>query len=171
MPGPLIYTMFRTPLGWTGVAATPAGICRVVLSLSGEPGFLKILRTLHPSPKRSGDKLASVKEEFHLYFQGMLKQFSCKLDLTSGTRFQQQVWRKLMTIPFGKTRSYQWVARSINRPKAFRAAGNANGRNPVPVIVPCHRVIRQNGSLGGFTGGAHLKQFLLDLEARSYGAI
>jgi len=171
MPGPLIYTMFRTPLGWTGVAATPAGICRVVLSLPGEPGFLKILRTLHPSPKRSGDKLASVKEEFHLYFQGMLKQFSCKLDLTSGTRFQQQVWRKLMTIPFGKTRSYQWVARSINRPKAFRAAGNANGRNPVPVIVPCHRVIRQNGSLGGFTGGTHLKQFLLDLEARSYGAI
>jgi len=171
MPGPLIYTMFRTPLGWTGVAATPAGICRVVLSLSGEPGFLKILRTLHPNPKRSGDKLASVKEEFHLYFQGMLKQFSCKLDLTSGTRFQQQVWRKLMTIPFGKTRSYQWVARSINRPKAFRAAGNANGRNPVPVIVPCHRVIRQNGSLGGFTGGTHLKQFLLDLEARSYGAI
>ena len=76
-----------------------------------------------------------------------------------------------MTIPFGKTRSYQWVARSINRPKAFRAAGNANGRNPVPVIVPCHRVIRQNGSLGGFTGGTHLKQFLLDLEARSYGAI
>ena len=171
MPGSLIYTMFRTPLGWTGVAATPAGICRVVLSLPGEPGFLKILRTLHPSPKRSGDKLASVKEEFHLYFQGMLKQFSCKLDLTSGTRFQQQVWRKLMTIPFGKTRSYQWVARSINRPKAFRAAGNANGRNPVPVIVPCHRVIRQNGSLGGFTGGTHLKQFLLDLEARSYGAI
>ena len=171
MPGSLIYTMFRTPLGWTGVAATPAGICRVVLSLPGEPGFLKILRTLHPSPKRSGDKLASVKEEFHLYFQGMLKQFSCKLDLTSGTRFQQQVWRKLMTIPFGKTRSYQWLARSINRPKAFRAAGNANGKNPTPVIVPCHRVIRQNGSLGGFTGGTHLKQFLLDLEARSYGAI
>ena len=171
MPGPLIYTMFRTPLGWTGVAATPAGICRVVLSLSGEPGFLKILRTLHPTPKRSGDKLASVEEEFHRYFQGMLKQFSCKLDLTRGTCFQQQVWRKLMTIPFGKTRSYQWLARSINRPKAFRAAGNANGKNPIPVIVPCHRVIRQNGSLGGFTGGAYLKQFLLDLEARSYGAI
>ena len=171
MAGPLSYSMFRTPLGWTGVATTSAGICRVVLALSGEPEFLKILRTLHPSPKRSRDKLASVEKEFHLYFQGMLKQFSCKLDLTCGTRFQQQVWRKLMTIPVGKTRSYQWLARSINRPKAFRAAGNANGKNPAPVIVPCHRVIRQNGDLGGFTGGTHLKQFLLDLEAKSYGSI
>ena len=171
MPGSLIYTVFRTPLGWTGVAATPAGICRVVLALSGEPDFLKTLRTIHPSPKKSGDKLASVEKEFSLYFQGMLKQFSCKLDLARGTCFQQQVWRKLRTIPFGKTRSYQWLARSINRPKAFRAAGNANGKNPTPVIVPCHRVIRQNGDLGGFTGGTHLKQFLLDLEAKSYGSI
>ena len=171
MPGPLTYTMFRTPLGWTGVAATPAGIYRVALALSGEPEFLKTLRILHPSPEKRGDKLAGVEKEFHLYFRGMLKQFSCKLDLTGGTYFQQQVWRKLMTIPFGKTKSYKWLARSVNRPKAFRAAGNANGRNPVPVIVPCHRVIRQNGDLGGFTGGTHLKQFLLDLEAKSYGTI
>jgi len=171
MPGPLTYTMFRTPLGWTGVAATPAGIYRVALALSGEPEFLKTLRILHPSPEKRGDKLAGVEKEFHLYFRGMLKQFSCKLDLTGGTCFQQQVWRKLMTIPFGKTKSYKWLARSVNRPKAFRAAGNANGRNPVPVIVPCHRVIRQNGDLGGFTGGTHLKQFLLDLEAKSYGTI
>ena len=171
MPGPLTYTMFHTPLGWTGVAATSAGICRVALALSGEPEFLKTLRILHPSPEKRGDKLAGVEKEFHLYFRGMLKQFSCKLDLTGGTCFQQQVWRKLMTIPFGKTKSYKWLARSVNRPKAFRAAGNANGRNPVPVIVPCHRVILQNGSLGGFTGGSHLKQFLFDLEARSYGAI
>ena len=171
MPGPLTYTMFHTPLGWTGVAATPAGIYRVALALSGEPEFLKTLRILHPSPEKRGDKLAGVEKEFHLYFRGMLKQFSCKLDLTGGTCFQQQVWRKLMTIPFGKTKSYKWLARSVNRPKAFRAAGNANGRNPVPVIVPCHRVIRQNGDLGGFTGGTHLKQFLLDLEAKSYGTI
>ena len=171
MPGPLTYTMFHTPLGWTGVAATPAGICRVALALSGEPEFLKTLRILHPSPEKRGDKLAGVEKEFHLYFRGMLKQFSCKLDLTGGTCFQQQVWRKLTTIPFGKTKSYKWLARSVNRPKAFRAAGNANGRNPVPVIVPCHRVIRQNGDLGGFTGGTHLKQFLLDLEAKSYGTI
>ena len=171
MPGPLTYTMFHTPLGWTGVAATPAGICRVALALSGEPELLKTLRILHPSPEKRGDKLAGVEKEFHLYFRGMLKQFSCKLDLTGGTCFQQQVWRKLMTIPFGKTKSYKWLARSVNRPKAFRAAGNANGRNPVPVIVPCHRVIRQNGDLGGFTGGTHLKQFLLDLEAKSYGTI
>ncbi len=171
MPGPLTYTMFHTPLGWAGVAATPAGIYRVALALSGEPEFLKTLRILHPSPEKRGDKLAGVEKEFHLYFRGMLKQFSCKLDLTGGTCFQQQVWRKLMTIPFGKTKSYKWLARSVNRPKAFRAAGNANGRNPVPVIVPCHRVIRQNGDLGGFTGGTHLKQFLLDLEAKSYGTI
>ncbi|MCH8156972.1 MAG: methylated-DNA--[protein]-cysteine S-methyltransferase [Nitrospinae bacterium] len=167
----MFYTLFHTPLGLTGVAATPAGICRVVLSLSSESEFLRTLKTLHPAPQKQPNALARVEKEFHLYFQGRLKRFSCKPDLSCGTRFQQNVWKKLTTIPFGKTRSYKWLAKAADHPQACRAAGNANGRNPVPVIVPCHRVIRQNGDLGGFTGGVHLKRFLLDLETKSHAAL
>ncbi|KMP11613.1 hypothetical protein UZ36_03915 [Candidatus Nitromaritima sp. SCGC AAA799-C22] len=166
-----MYTVFRTPLGLTGVAATPAGICRVVLTLSGEPEFLKTLKSLDPFPQKKTGPLRTVEKEFRLYFRGKLRKFSCKPDLSRGTRFQQRIWKKLMTIPFGKTRSYQWLARATGHPLACRAAGNANGRNPVPLIVPCHRVIRQNGDLGGFTGGIHLKQFLLDLETKSHAAL
>ena len=87
-----------------------------------------------------------------------------------GTSFQQRVWEKLVFIPFGETRSYQWLAVAISQPKAYRAVGNANGKNPIPVIVPCHRVIRKNGDLGGFTGGTHLKKYLLDLEKKYYAS-
>ena len=103
--------------------------------------------------------------------RGRLKNFSFKIDLSQGTQFQQHVWKKLTSIPFGKTRSYQWLATAVSRPKAVRAAGNANGKNPIPLVVPCHRVIRKSGELGGFTGGTHLKKYLLDLEKRYYAAL
>ena len=112
--------------------------------------------------------MTEIENEFHLYFSGRLKKFSCRLDLRQGTGFQQRVWRKLRLIPFGETRSYQWLAKSIHQPKACRAVGNANGKNPIPIIIPCHRVIQKNGSLGGFTGGIDLKRYLLDLEKKSY---
>jgi methylated-DNA-[protein]-cysteine S-methyltransferase len=84
--------------------------------------------------------------------------------LRLGTPFQQKVWKKLTTIPYGKTRSYKWIASAINNRHASRAVGNANGRNPLPIIIPCHRVIRENGELGGYTGGINIKRFLLNLE-------
>ena len=160
----LTYTIFNTPLGETGVAVTPFGICRVVLSVSRESDFIEKLKKLHPSPKKQPNQLKAIEKEFHLYFDKKLKNFSFKLDLRQGTLFQQKVWNKLVSIPFGKTRSYQWLANAIGEPKAFRAAGNANGKNPIPLIAPCHRVIRENGHLGGFTGGSHLKQYLLNIE-------
>jgi len=160
----LTYTIFSTPLGETGVAVTPFGICRVVLSVSRESDFVETLKKLHPSPKKQSNQLKAIEKEFHLYFDKKLKNFSFKLDLRQGTLFQQKVWNKLVSIPFGKTRSYQWLANAIGEPKAFRAAGNANGKNPIPLIAPCHRVIRKNGQLGGFTGGSHLKKYLLNIE-------
>ena len=84
--------------------------------------------------------------------------------MRQGTYFQQLVWQKLAFIPYGETRSYQWLATEIFKPKACRAVGNANGKNPVPLIIPCHRVIQKNGALGGFTGGTHLKRYLINLE-------
>ena len=163
-PHSLKYTIFNTPLGKTGVAITPSGICRVMLSVANESEFLQILKSLHPSPQNKTHKLIAIEKEFHLYFNKKLKTFSFKPDYLQGTHFQRCVWDKLTSIPYGNTKSYQWLASAIGRPKSTRAVGNANGNNPTPLITPCHRIIRKDGTLGGFTGGTHLKQYLLDLE-------
>jgi len=99
------------------------------------------------------------------YFRGQLKAFSLPLNL-AGTPFQIRVWQALQRIPYGETRSYRTLAEDIGKPKAFRAVGNANARNPIPIVIPCHRVINQNGRLGGFGGGLDVKQHLLELERR-----
>ena len=163
----LIYTIFKTPFGKTGVGVTSYGICRVVLSIQSESKFVESLKTIYHSPKKQTRQLIDIEKEFHLYFSGKLKKFSFKPDLRQGTNFQRRVWKKLTFIPFGETRSYQWLAAAIYQPKACRAVGNANGKNPTPIIIPCHRVIQKNGSLGGFTGGTHLKKYLLELEKKS----
>ncbi|MGZ3606022.1 MAG: methylated-DNA--[protein]-cysteine S-methyltransferase, partial [Thermodesulfobacteriota bacterium] len=97
------------------------------------------------------------------YLKGELQRFDCKLNF-EGTPFQKKVWSALTRIPYGQTRSYQEIAKAIGRPKAFRAVGNANGRNSMPLIVPCHRVIESNGGLGGFGHGIEVKKRLLNLE-------
>lgn len=100
------------------------------------------------------------------YFRGRRQTFDLKLDLI-GTDFQRAVWQALLTIPFGETRTYEQIARQIGRPTAMRAVGAANGRNPVSIVVPCHRVIGSSGELTGFAGGLDAKAFLLTLEATS----
>ena len=97
------------------------------------------------------------------YFKRRLKSFDLPL-APQGTPFQQNVWQALLTIPYGQTCSYAEIARQIDSPKAVRAVGNANGRNPIPIIIPCHRVIGSNGSLTGFGGGLPTKTYLLNLE-------
>jgi methylated-DNA-[protein]-cysteine S-methyltransferase len=97
------------------------------------------------------------------YFAGERRMFTIPLDFR-GTDFQQEVWRALLTIPFGETRSYADIARQIGRPSAMRAVGAANGRNPISIITPCHRVIGSNGALTGFAGGLDAKAWLLALE-------
>jgi len=97
------------------------------------------------------------------YFAGDLKTFELPL-APRGTRFQQSVWAELMKIPYGDTTSYGVIAKKLDNPKAVRAVGSANGRNPIPVIIPCHRVVGSDGSLTGFGGGLPTKSFLLNLE-------
>jgi methylated-DNA-[protein]-cysteine S-methyltransferase len=164
----LIYTTFKSPLGKIGVGVTPYGVCRVALSISKESDFVETLKTIYHSPKKQPHQLIEIEKEFHLYFNGELKKFSFKVDLRQGTNFQKRVWKKLTFIPFGETRSYQWLAIAICKPHAYRAVGNANGKNPTPIVVPCHRVIQKNGCIGGFTGGAHFKKYLLDLEKKNH---
>lgn len=107
---------------------------------------------------------SNFKNQFQGYFSGNLKQFDLNLDLI-GTPFQIDVWNALQTIPFGKTVTYSQIATMIGRPKAVRAVGTAIGRNPIPVIVPCHRVIASNGKLGGYSGGLDIKIKLLEIES------
>lgn len=97
------------------------------------------------------------------YFQGKRTIFSLPFKLT-GTPFQLAVWKELQNIPYGKTTSYKEIAQKINKPKAYRAVGMANNKNPLPIIIPCHRVIGSNGKLIGYAGGLKLKNYLLELE-------
>lgn len=109
--------------------------------------------------------LVRAEHELDDYFAGRRSTFSVPLDMR-GTDFQRSVWQALLTIPFGETRSYADIAAQIGRPTATRAVGAANGRNPISIIAPCHRVIGSNGSLTGFAGGLKAKEYLLGLESR-----
>lgn len=107
--------------------------------------------------------LLAAEQQLKEYFAGTRHQFELELDFT-GTAFQKQVWQALLTIPFGETRSYSQIAQQIGNPKAVLAVGAANGRNPISIIAPCHRVIGASGGLTGFAGGLEAKQYLLALE-------
>jgi methylated-DNA-[protein]-cysteine S-methyltransferase len=117
----------------------------------------------HPMLKVPDAFLEKAISELEEYFTGKRKTFSIKLDL-QGTEFQKKVWKELLKIPYGSTCSYTDIARKISNEKAVRAVGTANGKNPVCIIVPCHRVITSSGELGGYSGGIPRKSRLLDLE-------
>ncbi len=104
-----------------------------------------------------------VLKQLKAYFKGELTKFDLEFNI-QGTKFQKSVWRELETIEYGKTISYGEVAQRIGNPKAARAVGMANNKNPIPIIIPCHRVIGKDGSLTGFGGGLEIKQYLLELE-------
>lgn len=114
--------------------------------------------------RRAASPPNNLERQLRQYTTGKSVRWNVPLDLSSGTEFQRKVWRALMTIPYGETRSYGWVAKKIGKPRASRAVGAACGANPVPVIIPCHRVIAGDGSIGGFGGGLPMKRRLLALE-------
>ncbi|MEM7208120.1 MAG: methylated-DNA--[protein]-cysteine S-methyltransferase [Pseudomonadota bacterium] len=116
------------------------------------------------------DFFADVNEQLHEYFDGQRESFDLKLN-PQGTEFQRSVWRALCEIPYGETRSYGEIANVIGNPKSVRAVGAANGRNPIAIVQPCHRVIGSDGSLTGFGGGLPRKQFLLNLEGARQGEL
>lgn len=144
------------------------------LLLLGTDGRLREIRfpgdrartDLEPGSVESAAPFREVNLQLAAYFDGELKQFDLELD-PEGTPFQLQVWNELQRIPYGETISYGELARRVGNPKASRAVGAANGRNPLPIVVPCHRVIGSSGALTGFGGGLDCKRALLDLERRS----
>ncbi len=113
-----------------------------------------------PGESKHIDRL---NDELARYFAGELTRFTVVIDYR-GTPFQVSVWKGLLQIPYGKTSSYEQLAHRVGRPSAHRAVGTANGRNPIAIVIPCHRVVNKNGRLGGYGGGLWRKQFLLDLE-------
>ena len=141
------------------------------LTLAGDGSTLMHLRMTEQAhePDRSGwtpagaDAFADVVEQLNAYFAGTLTEFDVDLEL-HGTEFQRKVWAALQTIPYGQTRSYGEIAEQIGSPSASRAVGLANGRNPISIIVPCHRVIGAAGSMTGYGGGIDRKKMLIALE-------
>jgi methylated-DNA-[protein]-cysteine S-methyltransferase len=164
----IYYSSFDSPvLRKVFVASTENGVCMVDF-LKPEETFLKELKERFPGKiVRNDQKNRNVVNQLKKYLKGELRRFDCKLDFR-GTLFQKKVWSALAKIPYGQTRSYKEIAQAIGHPKAFRAVGNANGQNSIPLIIPCHRVIESNGGLGGFGHGVKVKKQLLDFE-KNYG--
>ncbi|MEJ2739048.1 MAG: methylated-DNA--[protein]-cysteine S-methyltransferase, partial [Dehalococcoidia bacterium] len=147
-----------SPDGLKGIILPQASIELVCQAAMRKYGIVQV-----DSSAYSGTLLQRLRS----YFEGNYTEFPDELDLSDTTDFQRSIWETTRTIPYGETRSYSWVANEAGYQKAPRAAGNALGENPFPIIVPCHRVIRSNGGLGGFTaGGTEVKEYLLQLEQR-----
>ena len=170
-PEPIRYTSLDTPIGPVWMAGSRAGILSISLRSRSERAFLSALREQagpRPIEPRRGpgslDSLDSLERQLRRYFRGEPDQFSVMVDLTWLTPFQRRVLAATICVPFGHVVPYGSIARAIGAPGASRAVGNALGRNPVPILVPCHRVVASNGTLGGFTGGTGLKRRLLAIE-------
>ncbi len=159
------YSCLDAPFGPVFVAKTIKGICFINLSKISEAGFQSILRErFRKEIARDDKRVKTVIKELSNYFNGHRLNFKSILNLNIGTEFQRKVWQKIGDIPYGELRTYKWIADEIGNPRAVRAVGNAVGKNPVPPIIPCHRVIRSDGKLGGFSSGIALKKWLLKLE-------
>jgi len=158
------YSYCDSPIGRLLVAGDVESVRRISFPKSGKP-----------VPPEAGWRESAVGpvgeaiRQLREYFQGRRKEFDLPL-APEGTVFQRRVWRSLQEIPYGKTWSYGELARRIGNPKASRAVGAANGANPLPIVIPCHRVIGSDGTLTGFGGGLPTKQALLSLEVRNEGA-
>lgn len=160
----MYYCYFETPIGELLLAGTNGELSMI--------GFPKGSMRRDPEPDwiYNEEPFERAKKQLAEYFSGKRKDFDLRLSL-SGTDFQVSVLKALLEIPYGETRSYGAIAKRIGRPRAVRAVGAANGRNPIPIIVPCHRVIGSSGDLTGFGGGLDTKEALLRLEAENCGGL
>ena len=157
----MFYTEIESPIGTLLLAGFDGVLTRI--------GFQSGPRPVRPPPhwRHDASPFQRAISEMKAYFSGELQVFTLQL-APEGTDFQLKVWQALSQIPYGETRSYGELAQSIGRPKASRAVGAANGQNPLPIIIPCHRVIGNDGSLTGFGGGMNTKAALLELEAQNH---
>ncbi|ENU93860.1 methylated-DNA-[protein]-cysteine S-methyltransferase [Acinetobacter sp. BIGb0102] len=155
----LVYMYMDSPVGALKLVAHDQALVAVMWDNEDH----KRIRLAELVEDRQHPMLHKVKQQLEEYFAGQRQQFDLPLDF-QGTAFQQQVWQALLNIPYGETRSYKEIAVQLGNEKAVRAVGAANGKNPISIIAPCHRVIGSSGALVGFAGGLDKKQILLSLE-------
>lgn len=171
-PSPIAHcqaaAVFHTPLGWMGLAASAKGVRTIVLAKPSRRAVERALQsgTLPDGHPVSGTRamLRDAQRQVLAYLAGKQRTLDFPIDLSGGTSFQRRVWQTALRIPYGRARSYQWIASKVGGTRHSRAVGNALGANPVPLIVPCHRVVAHDASLGGFSCGLTVKRKLLNLE-------
>jgi O-6-methylguanine DNA methyltransferase len=159
------YSSCSSPIGIIWMASDGGGVCLLRLGGIREEEFLRDIgrRGWQPRPDQGVNQ--GVMEEIRGYFEGRATRFSSPLH-PQGSPFDMKVWEELQRIPLGETRSYEEIAQAVESPRGCRAIGGANRRNPLPLLIPCHRVIRKNGGLGGFSCGQEIKKWLLHFEQK-----
>lgn len=161
-------TVFETHLGWMGIRCSLFGLQRIVLPCHSRSEVLEqIAESCSPAWSEDFFLCQKIAVQMKDYLEGKQIEFHCLLDLRGLTMFTKRVLKVVRAIPYGQTRSYSWIAGALRLPGGARAVGQALAKNPLPIVVPCHRVINSDGSLGGFSGGIELKKYLVELERRS----
>jgi len=161
---PIHYTSLAAPIGRVLVAVSDAGLVRVRFRQSEAAFVSELERQLGVKPVRSTAQTANVVSQLRAYFAGRRRRFDMPVDLSHVTPFVRRVLTATMQVPAGNLVSYGDIARRIGQPRASRAVGQALGRNPIPIVIPCHRVIASGGRIGGYTGGLAVKRRLMRLE-------
>ena len=160
------YTTFDTPVGEVLVAATPRGVVRISYTdwFPGDATLADLAARVSPRVMEAPARLDAVRRELEEYFAGDRRRFDVRVDRALLGPFARKVLGRTARIPYGKVSTYAQVAAAAGSPRASRAAGNALARNPIPIVIPCHRVLRSGGGLGGYAGGLDRKTRLLELE-------
>ncbi len=159
------YTVFDTEFGWMAIVASANGLCRLTLPQPAADKALVLIADYFPGAVVDSSGFRELVFRLGSYFEGERIDFGDELDLRNFTVFQQSVWKLASSIPYGETRTYGWIAEELGRSGSVRAVGQALARNPLPIIIPCHRVVGSGGAIGGFSGGLEMKKRLLELES------
>ena len=159
------YVVYEWPACDLYIAATEKGLCRIEFANhQSERDFVNQLLRYGAHVEKEADFFEKILSAFDRYFGGEKERFDLPLDLQEGTPFQRRVWDRVRRIEYGRTRTYREIAAELGKPGAARAVGAANGANPIPIVIPCHRVVASDGKLGGYRGGLEIKERLLRLE-------
>jgi len=159
------YALIETGMGWMGILSSKAGLRQIVLPQASSEAVLSAFGDRLCEAESNISSFGDLPQRLIRYFNEEAVSFPDRLDLAGATPFQRAVWQIVRSIPYGQTQSYGWVAQQIGKPQGARAVGQAMARNPLPIIVPCHRIIGTGGQLGGFSYGLEMKQRLLQMEA------
>jgi len=161
----LLYTVFDTVLGTMGTVWSSIGILRVILPQASRDDVVRCITAIGDEYEFCAvPHFGDLSERLQRYLYSERVEFPDPLDLAGSTPFQRAVWNITQSIPYGKTRSYSWISNQLGKERAARAVGQALGSNPLPIVIPCHRVISSAGELGGYTGGLDIKKRLLTIE-------